>query len=876
MKKRNRTLRWPVLKHYDGERLDRIAMPLGGIGTGTISLGGRGDLRDWELMNRPAKGFTPTLSLGSGDVGPFFALHVKAKGGEGLTRALEGPVPVEYYEGGSGATVPNHGLPRFRDCRFAAAYPLGQVHLSDPAAPIDVRIEAFNPMIPGNVEASGLPVAVLRFVLNNRMAVPVAATVCGSIPNFVGVDPIEVQATGASPLTSSGGRRARNRFRKGKGVQGILYDAPTVDPDSEAHGTLALVTTAQDGVSRRLSWIEGRANVALLDFWDDLSADGSLEHRCGTGQDFPIGSLAVRLRVPAMAERAITFLITWHFPNRYAWAPKPNTAACSGRTECGTVAAPGETGVGNWYCGQYRDAWDAAVKIAPRLAGLERVTIQFVEAFCSADLPEVVKEAALFNASTLRTETCFRTGDGRFFAWEGCWDSQGCCEGACTHVWNYEHATAHLFAELSRSLRETEFLHATDDAGKMAFRVQLPLPEMQIEGAAAADGQMGCLLKLYRDWRLSGDDHWLRTLWPQARRAIEFCWVKGGWDADRDGVMEGCQHNTMDVEYFGPNPQMTGWYLAALRAGEELATHLGDDEFAQSCRDLFELGSRWMDENLFNGDYYEHQVRPVRSHADIRSNLQVGMGPRKLKDPEFQLGLGCLVDQLVGQFTSHVCGLGYLHKRSHIRRTLKSIEKFNRRSNFHGHFNHMRSYVLGDETALLMASYPRGGRPQFPFPYFSEVMTGFEYTAAVGMLYEGLIKEGLKAISAIRSRYDGKKRNPFDEAECGHHYGRAMASWAAVLALTGFQYDAGAGAITFAASEEAVNWFWSTGDSWGTIRQRPSTTGVSVELRVLFGRPNLKTITLLGAAAAPLRRVTASKRKASGRVYRATIKTKIV
>ena len=61
---------------------------------------------------------------------------------------------------------------------------------------------------------------------------------------------------------------------------------------------------------------------------------------------------------------------------------------------------------------------------------------------------------------------------------------------------------------------------------------------------------------------------------------MEFCWIEGGWDGDRDGVMEGAQHNTMDVEYFGPNPQMGLWYLGALRAAREMALHLGDDAFA--------------------------------------------------------------------------------------------------------------------------------------------------------------------------------------------------------------------------------------------------------------------------------------------------------
>jgi hypothetical protein len=223
----------------------------------------------------------------------------------------------------------------------------------------------------------------------------------------------------------------------------------------------------------------------------------------------------------------------------------------------------------------------------------------------------------LFNLSTLRTQTCFRTPDGYLYGWEGCGDQDGCCFGSCTHVWNYEQATPFLFGDLARGMREIEFGHATEQNGKMSFRVNLPLafPSTNI---AAADGQMGCIMKLYREWKLCGDDEWLRKLWPQARKALEFCWIEGGWDADRDGVMEGCQHNTMDVEYYGPNPQMQSWYLGALRASEEMARHLTENDFAATCRDLFERGSAWTDEHLFNGEYYGHEIRPPHDASKLQ------------------------------------------------------------------------------------------------------------------------------------------------------------------------------------------------------------------------------------------------------------------
>ena len=314
----------------------------------------------------------------------------------------------------------------------------------------------------------------------------------------------------------------------------------------------------------------------------------------------------------------------------------------------------------------------------------------------------------------------------------------------------------------------------------------------------------------------------LDALWPAAKRALEFCWVPGGWDADRDGVMEGCQHNTMDVEYYGPNPQMAGWYLGALRAVEEMARHKGDTEFAATCRDLFTRGSRWVDAHLFNGDYYEHQVVPIPDVAAIYPGLRQRSGATDLTDPDFQLGAGCLVDQMVGQYMAHVCGLGYLLDAGHVQTTLQSILRYNFRSDLHGHFNHLRTFALGGEAALLMATYPKGRRPRRPFPYYNEVMTGYEHVAAVGMLYEGQTEAGLKVIQAVRDRYDGRKRSPFNEAECGHHYIRAMASWAAVLALTGFHYDGITREMHFHRAERACRWFWSNGTAWGTCEQRPT------------------------------------------------------
>jgi uncharacterized protein (DUF608 family) len=391
-------------------------------------------------------------------------------------------------------------------------------------------------------------------------------------------------------------------------------------------------------------------------------------------------------------------------------------------------------------------------------------------------------------------------------------------------------------------MRRVEFGTQTESTGLMSFRARLPQDDTAW-GKAAADGQLGCILKVYRDWQMSGDESFLDGLWPRVKSAMEFCWIPGGWDADKDGVMEGCQHNTMDVEYYGPNAQMEIWYLGALSAAERMAAHQKDPEFAATCRRLREQGSAWTDAHLFNGRYYIQIVRPPMESSRIAPSLIVGMGTTDFKNPDYQLGKACLVDQLVGQYLAHVCDLGYLVDPGHARTTLQSIKKYNYRASLQDHFNCLRTFALADESALLMAAYP-DGRPENPFPYFSEVMTGFEYTAAIGMLYEGQRENGLRCIKSIRDRYDGRKRNPYDEAECGHHYGRAMASWGAVLALTGFHYSGVDHVLTLTSNDGPA--FWSNGYAYGTIHQKMTGKNRRVTITLLRGTLGIRTLNLPG------------------------------
>lgn len=800
---------WPALKHYDQNHLFQIALPLGGIGTGQVSLGGRGELRDWEIMNIPAKGFS-TVYTGSSNA-PFFAIYTKPADGEAATTLLEGPIYThEYVRGGGGEEVNHHGMPRFRSASFDAAYPFGQVNLSDERLPVKVRIKGFNPLVPAAADDSSLPVAVLAYEVTNTKSVPVDVAVCGTMRNFIGRD--------GRGYTFTGCKNNKNVFRKDDTLSGIYFYSDSVDHSDPAWGTMALVTTSQEGVTFRTCSKPNAWQNAILNFWDDFSADGLLTDKEWPLEVDPMASLAVKKRIEAGRTETFVFYLTWDFPNRKAWS---------------------QTVVGNYYSTLYEDAWDAARKIVPQIPRLEDETLLFVNAFLGSSYPEEVKEAALFNLSALRSQTTFRIPSGHLMGWEGVWNRSGSCKGSCTHVWNYEVATPFLFGELAKTMRDVEFNYATKDNGLMNFRADLPLSEAAKRSAPAADGQMGCVMKMYREWQLSGDNKFLADNWEQVKKVLSYAWLadngidgKGSWDANQDGVMEGSQHNTMDVSYFGPNPQMGFWYMGALRAAEEMAKAMKDKAFAKKCHSLFVKGSTWMDKNLFNGEYYEHKITSPETFEFL------DMDNAETKVPDFQLGRGCLVDQLVGQYMAHICGLGYLADKEHIRQTLQSIMKYNWLDDFGHHFNNMRTFVYAGESGLVMGSWPKG-RLEVPFPYFAEAMTGFEYTAAVGMLFEDLTEDGLKCFRAVRNRFDGAKRNPFSEPECGHHYSRAMAAWAGVLALSGFHYSAVDQHISF--TDKPGHYFWSTGYAWGTCDVKADGTA---RLEVLKGELPLKTITV--------------------------------
>lgn len=800
---------------FRGQQLKMIAFPLGGVGAGSLCLGGRGQLRDWEIFNRPNKGYAPTYA--------FPSIWVQSGDKKPVAHVLESRI-LPPYEGQAGLGANNSpGLSRLEAATFTAEFPLAHLRFEDKRLPVSVDLEAFSPFIPHDPDDSGLPVTILRYRVTNTGSERAKISIAFSIDNPV--------TTKDSRSRTPDADQRLNEYHSSRSLSGLMMTNPGLAGDNPMKGSFVLAALPATGIQTThwRGWPKGGWWNSPLLFWDAFSAIGELTQEPDPYNS--VGALCQQATLIPGQSADLTFLLAWHFPNRTPdW--------------CGWQAPKdeGKTIIGNFYARRFRDAWEIAEYTANNLKHLEDRTRLFAKVMRESTLPAVVREAATANLSTLVSTTCFRTADGEFHGFEGSDDQLGCCYGNCTHVWNYETATAFLFPTFSRSLRKAAFGYSLDEQGALRARQMLP-DGKERDPIVATDGQMGEILHAYIDWRQSGDLAWLRAIWPNIKRAMEFAWVQGGWDSSRSGVSGGVQNNTYDVAFLGPNPMCGIYYLGALRAAEEMARLVGDTSSATQYRGIFEHGSRWTDANLFNGEFYVQKIQGFRTD-EIAPVLRPGLAGGDSEKPQYQVGEGCLIDQLLGQYLANIAGLGPLVSTKNVSKTLASIYAFNYKRNLEEHNNVERTFALNDEAAILICDYGKAVRPRIPFPYFAEVMTGFEHTTAALMIYSGMVEQGIECIGNIRSRYDGEKRNPWDEAECGHHYARAMASWTGVVATSGFQYDGATSSVIAIprVSHETFQCIWATGTGWGTFSYRAASGGgTGFEIQVLSGKLSCKS-----------------------------------
>jgi len=703
----------------------------------------------------------------------FAAICVKGGGQKGagaaeanIARVLEGPVPTWKLFGlpgsGNGLGERCYGLPRFREAAFLARFPFGTVELSDPTMRLKVQITGWNPFIPNDPDSSSLPVAGLEYKLTSAYAEPIEAVFSFNAKNFM-------QRGEGKPavLPAPGGF--------------LLHQAGT---DQEPHNEGGFcASVSEPDAKANLAWFRGGWFDALTMAWKEIADGGCFDRPALTeGDPSPGATLFVPIRLNPGESRTITVRLAW-------FAGK--TSIRQGKDP---ASVPAELAVsGNhqpWYTTKFVDVNTVAEFWKNNYEPLRKQTAQFAECFYDSTLPPEVIEAIAANLTILKSPTVMRQKDGRLWAWEGCNDNKGCCPGSCTHVWNYAQAVPHLFPALERTLRESEFNVSQDDRGHQTFRTALPIRIVQHDFHAAADGQLGGIMKVHREWRVSGDTEWLRRIWPKVKESLGYCIET--WDPRHKGWLEEPHHNTYDIEFWGPDGMCTSFYLGALAAAVNMGKALGENVAAS--QELLDKGRKLIETELYDGEYFFQKVQweGLRAKSPVTAqSFRTGYAPEALallqkEGPKYQYGKGCLSDGVLGAWIAKVCGVGDVLDPAKVSSHLKAIHKYNLKHDLSEHVNPQRpTYACGAEGGLLLCTWPKGGALSLPFVYSNEVWTGIEYQVAAHLMLQGHPEEGLDIVRACRDRYDGSVRNPFNEYECGHWYARAMSSYGMLQGMTG-------------------------------------------------------------------------------------------
>ncbi len=772
---------------YTGPYNNRVAFPIGGIGAGMFCLEGTGAISHMSVRNSPQVFNEPHA---------YAALCVK--GSENVARVLEGPVPGWKTFGGpgagNGASGSSFGLPRFREAAFQARFPFGTVTLTDPAIPFEVTVTGWSPFTPGQADDSSLPVGALEYQFRNPTGEQREAVFSFNSRNFM--------ATGHNDddiLPIEGGFVLWQPAR-----EGAAYD----------RGAFAAFVD-DDEVAVDHSWFKGGWWDPVTLAWRNIEEGHPVDNPHVDGPS-PGASLFVPFTLGPGEERTIRLMLAWHVPvsNLRYGADPPSTQ----------VPSPPET-YSPWYAGRFADIGAVAGYWRDNYVRLRERTRRFTDTFYDSTLPPEVLEAVAANLTILKSPTVLRQVDGRLWCWEGCSDNRGCCAGSCTHVWNYAQAIPHLFPDLERSLRETEYLVSQNEEGHQTFRSALPIRPVQHVFYAASDGQFGGVMKVYREWRISGDGEWLRLFWPPVKESLDYC-IRT-WDPRSEGVLVEPHHNTYDIEFWGADGMCTSFYLGALTAAVAMGETLGED--VARYRDLLARGKRYLENELFNGEYFYQKIQwegldaPFVPVGAVESGSGYAEATARInaEGPKYQYGTGCLSDVVLGFWIARMAGLGEIVDTAKVRSTLEAIHRHNLKHDLSDFANPQRpSFALGTDGGLLLCTWPNGGALTLPFVYSNEVWTGIEYQVASHLMLEGMVEEGLEIVRVARARYDGRVRNPFNEYECGHWYARAMSSYGLLQGLTGARYDAVEKTLYIDSRVGDFRSFLSTATGFGTVGLR--------------------------------------------------------
>ena len=734
---------------YSGKYLDRVSFPIGGIGAGMFCMDGTGSLSHLSINNKPEI-FNE----------PFSFAAISVKGMDNGAKVIEAQVPEWKMFGqpgsGNGAAGKNYGLPRFTEGRFLPRFPFATLELEDEDIPLSVKVLGWSPFIPTDADNSSLPAGAMEYSFKNNSSQEIEAVFSWNSRNIISEKNGHILST-------------KNGFILTDNVKGST-------------GFIAFVDDKAAVID--YCWFRGQWFDPHMILWENIK-NCTIPDNPPVETPAPGASIFVPFTLKPGEEKTIAVNFCWYMPEtKLSIGVIPSMS-----NQVGTYKP--------WYSEKFQNLVEVADYWSKNYSDLKQKSTLFSDSFFSSTLAPEVMEAVAANLTILKSPTILRQADGKLWGWEGCGDDWGCCHGSCTHVWNYAQAIPHLFPALERTLRETEFLVSQNEQGHQTFRANLPVSEPLHTFYAASDGQLGGIMKIYREWRISGNTEWMKQLFPHVKKSLDYC--IDTWDPKHKGCIEEPHHNTYDIEFWGPDGMCTSFYAGALTAIIEMskAADLPYDEYES----LLKKSKLFMESELYNGEYFVQAVvwEGLKAPSPVevaKTSLSISYSEEALElmkkeGPKYQYGTGCLSDGILGMWIATVCGLDEAIDNEKVKSHLVSVYDYNLKKVLKNHSNPQRpTYAAGKDGGLLLCTWPKGGELSLPFVYSNEVWTGIEYQVASHLMFKGEVEKGLNIVRECRERYDGKVRNPFNEYECGNWYARAMSSYGMIEGLTGVRFDA--------------------------------------------------------------------------------------
>lgn len=539
---------------------------------------------------------------------------------------------------------------------------------------------------------------------------------------------------------------------------------------------------------------------------DGILNEKTLEAERACANPAPVGALARSFQLKPGEQATARFVLTWYFPNYRG-------AALNTSTE-------------RDYGSRFSSARAVAIDVVGKLDELTARTRLWHDTWYDSTLPWWFLDRTFINTSILASNTSYLLQGGRFFGFEG--DHLG--YGTCTHVWAYVQAMGRLFPDLERGLREivdynpkVGFDSKTGGIGQRGEMVRNP----------ADDGQAGIILRTLLVHQTQADNQFLKRIYPQMKMGMNF--LVNQHDADKDGILTGAQMNTLDAEWYGKITWISLYYGAALRAAAEMADDMKDTEAATEWRAIADRGRKFIESDMFNGEYFIHLPDP--EHPKSPGTYQ-----------------GCHLDQLLGQSWAYHVGLGTVIDPVKATKALDSIWRYNFTTDvgpYREKFTGGRWLAMPGEGGFIMCTWPNQGSEALKIGhdyfagYLNECMSGFEYSTSALMMWHGMPERSLAHTRIMHERQQGAKRNPWNEVEWGSFYSRAMASYGVFTASCGFEYNGPAGTMGFApkVKPERFKAAFTAAEGWGSFEQTRDAQRVQTHtVKLKWGSLNLKEI----------------------------------